>query len=216
MADYIRPVLHSNDGDLFLLGLYRLCRLHGKEYEMISSEMVDVIYPALIKAQSEMGNAVKNCSNPFYKSKYADLNQLIDISKDVLFNNGMALIQSPGGSDTTASVSARIIHSSGQWLEGTITVPLAQNNPQQACAAITYARRSQLAAIFNIAQEDDDGNYASDKVKDDTKEYTDLKNALTDYINAGTFEHPDNVEIVIKAKDITKMKAALAVAKGKK
>jgi hypothetical protein len=136
---------------------------------MLTSEKVDLIFPALIKAQSEMGNAKKTCANPFYKSKYADLSELIDVTKEVLFTNKMAIIQSPEGSGNTASVNCRIIHESGQWIEGTITLPLSKNDPQQAGSAITYARRYQLAALFNIAQEDDDGNDAVDKGKTDTK-----------------------------------------------
>jgi len=132
---------------------------------MQTSENVDKIFPALIKAQSEMGNAKKNCTNPFYKSKYADLAEMIDVTKEVLFANKMAIIQSPEGTGNTASINCRIIHESGQWLEGTITLPLSKNDPQQAGTAITYARRYQLAALFNIAQEDDDGNEGSGKTE---------------------------------------------------
>jgi len=128
---------------------------------MLTSEKVDLIFPALIKAQSEMTNAKKTCDNQFYKSKYADLAEMIEVTKPVLFTNGMAIIQSPEGSGNTASVNCRIIHTSGQWIEGTITLPLLKSDPQQAGSAITYARRYQLAALFNIAQEDDDGNTAS-------------------------------------------------------
>lgn len=183
---------------------------------MISSVEVDKIYPALIKAQSEMGKAKKSSNNTFFKSKYADLAEIIEVSKDILFKNEMAIIQSPGGSESTASVTCRIIHASGQWLEGTITLPLAQNNPQQAGSAITYARRYQLAALMNMAQEDDDGNSASEKPPVETTEFISVKNALIDYINAGYFDHPENVEKVIADKNLPQMRAALAVAKGKK
>jgi hypothetical protein len=142
---------------------------------MLTSEKVDLIFPALIKAQSEMGNAKKTCANPFYKSKYADLSELIDVTKEVLFTNKMAIIQSPEGSGNTASVNCRIIHESGQWIEGTITLPLSKNDPQQAGSAITYARRYQLAALFNIAQEDDDGNGSSGKLYDTKKPDTILE-----------------------------------------
>lgn len=180
---------------------------------MTTSEQVDKIFPALIKAQSEMGKAKKDCNNPFYKSKYADLNQLIELTKEILFSNKMAIIQSPEGSGNTASINCRIIHESGQWMEGTITLPLAKNDPQQAGSAITYARRYQLAALFNIAQEDDDGNNASGK--NDDAEYDKLKSALIDHINAGNFEHPENVEKVIAEKNIAMMKKALDTAKAK-
>lgn len=177
---------------------------------MTTSEKVDVIFPALIKAQSEMGNAKKSCDNPFYKSKYADLSELIDVTKKVLFSNKMAIIQSPEGTGNTASINCRIIHESGQWVEGTITLPLAKCDPQAAGSAITYGRRYQLAALFNIAQEDDDAN---DTLPPD--EFTVLKDALEKKIQTGAFTHPENVRTVIKMRDINQMKKALELTKEK-
>lgn len=177
---------------------------------MKTSEQVDKIYPALIKAQSEMGIAQKSCANPFFKSKYADLSELINVTKQVLLDNKMALIQSPEGTETTASVNCRIIHESGQWLEGTITLPITKRDPQQAGSAITYARRYQLAAMFNIAQEDDDGNCANGN------EYNALKKQLETLLSNNSFSHPENVRKVISAKDIAMMKKALASVQGDK
>ena len=181
---------------------------------MVTSEQVDKIFPALIKAQSEMGKAKKTSNNPFFKSKYADLSEIIDVTKDVLTANGLGIIQSPGGNGAQITVTARIIHISGQWVEDTLTLNATKNDPQQAGSAITYGRRYQLAALFNIAQEDDDGNGASGKTGD--VEYERIKNALIDHINAGNFTHPENVEKVIKARDLAQMKVALESAKGKK
>lgn len=179
---------------------------------MITSEQVDKIFPALIKAQSEMGNAKKSSANPFFKSKYADLSEIIEVSKDVLSSNGIGIIQSPGGNGNNVTVTARVIHSSGQWIEDTISLPLTQNTPQAAGSAITYGRRYQLAALMNMAQEDDDGNTASEKPD---PEFIKIKNALVDYLNAGVFDHPENVEKAIADKNLDNMKKALAFAKGK-
>jgi hypothetical protein len=188
---------------------------------MVTSEQVDKIFQALVKAQSEMGKAKKVNDNPFFKSKYADLSELIDVSKDVLTSNGLAVIQSPGASGQAVTVTTRIIHSSGQWIEDAITLQAIKTDPQAIGSAITYARRYQLAAILNIAQEDDDGNSASDRhgtnpePKKDTPEIVALKQALIDYLNAGVFEYPENVEAVIAKNDIAGMKKALQVAKSK-
>lgn len=133
---------------------------------MNTSEQVDKIFPALIKAQSEMGNAKKGTVNPFFKSKYADLAEIIEVSKSVLTENGLGVIQSPGGNGNTVTVTCRIIHVSGQWIEDVITLNAIKNDPQAIGSAITYGRRYQLAALFNIAQEDDDGNSASDGNRD--------------------------------------------------
>jgi hypothetical protein len=130
---------------------------------MTTSEQVDKIFQALVKAQSEMGKAKKVNDNHFFKSKYADLSELIEVSKDVLTSNGLAVIQSPGASGQAVTVTTRIIHSSGQWIEDAIALQAIKTDPQAIGSAITYARRYQLAALLNIAQEDDDGNSASDR-----------------------------------------------------
>ena len=96
---------------------------------MITSEQVDKIFPALIKAQSEMGKAKKTSNNPFFKSKYADLAEIIDVTKDVLTANGLGIIQSPGGNGSQITVTARIIHISGQWIEDTLTLNATKNDP---------------------------------------------------------------------------------------
>ena len=179
---------------------------------MTTSENVDKIFPALIKAQSEMGKAKKTSNNPFFKSKYADLSEMIDVTKESLTANGMAVIQSPGGNGSQISVTARIIHESGQWIEDTLTLNATKNDPQQAGSAITYARRYQLAALFNIAQEDDDGNGSSG---DEDAEYIDLKKQLEKHIKAGNFDHPENVEKVISERNVSLMRKALESAKSK-
>jgi hypothetical protein len=130
---------------------------------MVTTEQVDKIFPALIKAQSEMGNAKKTSDNPYFKSKYADLSEIIEVSKSVLTDNGLGVIQSPGGTGNTVTITCRIIHTSGQWIEDAIAMNVTKTDPQSIGSAITYGRRYQLAALFNIAQEDDDGNGASGK-----------------------------------------------------
>ena len=128
---------------------------------MTTSESVDKIFPAFIKAQAEIGNPKKTKENTFFKAKYAELSDIIDMSKQVLHENGLCLIQSPEGNGQSITVTGRIIHTSGQWIEGAISLTPIKNDPQQAGSAITYARRYQISAMLNIAQEDDDGNASS-------------------------------------------------------
>lgn len=190
---------------------------------MTTSEQVDKIFPALIKAQSEMGNAKKTSANPFFKSKYADLAEIIEVSKIVLTENGLGIIQSPIGNGNNIGVTARIIHESGQWIEDTITITPTKNDPQQAGSAITYARRYQLAALFNIAQEDDDGNSATYEeshtkqlnVKNELEEKTVI---LEQYIKSGIVSgentakarkaiNDKNIENIIKWNEWAKKQA---------
>mgnify|MGYP001249934350 CR=1 FL=1 len=119
---------------------------------------------AMAAAQAEMGNATKSCDNPFFKSKYADLAEVLDTVKAALNKHGIAVVQLPGMSGQGwAEVTTMLTHSSGQYLGSTLRIPVSKNDPQGAGSAITYARRYALAAICGIAQEDDDGNTASGK-----------------------------------------------------
>jgi len=188
---------------------------------MTTSESVDKIFPAFIKAQAEIGNPKKTKENTFFKAKYAELSDIIDMSKQVLLENGLCLIQSPEGNGQSITVTGRIIHTSGQWIEGAISLTPIKNDPQQAGSAITYARRYQISAMLNIAQEDDDGNKASGKtqegkeISDAVKEAISLTSDINKYLAEGLFDHPTNVNAVVKAGDIEKMRSAHAVGKAK-
>jgi len=188
---------------------------------MTTSESVDKIFPAFIKAQAEIGNPKKTKENTFFKAKYAELSDIIDMSKQVLHENGLCLIQSPEGNGQSITVIGRIIHTSGQWIEGAISLTPIKNDPQQAGSAITYARRYQISAMLNIAQEDDDGNKASGKtqegkeISDAVKEAISLTSDINKYLAEGLFDHPTNVNAVVKAGDIEKMRSAHAVGKAK-
>ncbi len=54
-----------------------------------------------------------------------------------------------------------LMHESGEWIAGTITMQASKDNPQAVGSALTYARRYSLMAIVGIASEDDDGTSAS-------------------------------------------------------
>lgn len=130
---------------------------------MISSNEIDKLAPALVAFQEEVGNPKKTADNPFYKSKYADLDGIINTIRPTLAAHGLCVIQSPEGEGNTAKVTTRIIHSSGQWIEGTLSLTAVKGDPQGMGSAITYARRYSLAGICGLAQDDDDGNTASGK-----------------------------------------------------
>ena len=113
---------------------------------------------AFAVAQSEMENAVRDISG--YNYKYADLAQILKIVRPVLSKYGLSVIQTPSVADGQVSVTTRIMHSSGEWIEEALCMPLEPTtNGSQAQAVgtvITYARRYALAAMCGIAQEDND------------------------------------------------------------
>ena len=117
------------------------------------------IYSAFVKAQKEFGVLLKDTTNPFYKSKYADLNACVNTVLTALNNNGIGLVQTCHESDSGVIVETLFIHESGEQLScGKLHVPAIKQDPQQYGSALTYARRYSLMAACGIAPEDDDGN----------------------------------------------------------
>lgn len=138
---------------------------------MERSESLKNLFEAMAKAQHKIGVVAKSEVNPFYKSKYSDLNAIIEASRDVLNDHGLSLIQFPGecvdgdildgGKQKNGSVKliSMLCHSSGEFISYDFNMPIPYNaDAQKVGAAITYARRYAFCSIFKISQEDDDGN----------------------------------------------------------
>lgn len=122
------------------------------------------IAPALVKAKQKFAPALKDKTNPAFRSKYADLGACIEAVDDALLSNGIALIQRTFEDATGVTVETVFLHESGQELAcGKLHVPASKQDPQGYGSALTYARRYSLMAACGIAPEDDDGNAASRK-----------------------------------------------------
>jgi hypothetical protein len=127
------------------------------------------IATAFVKAQRDFAPALKTSTNPHFKSKYADLAACVEAVIDALNTNGIAMIQRTHDDETGVTVETVFIHESGETIEsGRLHVPAAKNEPQGYGSALTYARRYSLMAACGIAPEDDDGNSASRKPKNQT------------------------------------------------
>ncbi len=127
---------------------------------MKQSESISALAAALVKAQAEMGGAVKDSANPFFKSKYADLTSVVKAVKEPFANHGLAYTQFPICSDAGVGVVTRLIHESGEWLECDFIMPMVKNDPQSAGSTITYARRYALQSMAGIPAADDDAEAA--------------------------------------------------------
>jgi len=117
---------------------------------------------AFVAAYGKLPNPKKNAANPAFKSKYANLEELLSVTRPVLAALGLALVQEPVSDGDRIGVHTRLLHEGGDVLDfGSYTVPLVKHDAQGAGSAITYTRRYAIAAIFGLAQEDDDGNAAA-------------------------------------------------------
>ncbi len=127
---------------------------------MKSSESINELASALCNAQGQMGGAVKDSANPFFKSSYADLTSVIKAVKQPFADNGLSYTQFPVTDENGMGVCTRLMHVSGQWLEGQFTLPVVKRDPQAASSSLTYARRVSLSSIAGIPTADDDAESA--------------------------------------------------------
>jgi len=128
------------------------------------------IAKSLIAAQMEMGNAIKDAKNPFFKSSYADLNSIREACMPALNKHGIAVLQPTVQVDGKNYVKTLLLHESGESIESLTEIIFNKPNDAQAQGSgITYARRYGLQSLVNVGAEDDYGNKAVEKPKQKEK-----------------------------------------------
>jgi hypothetical protein len=130
-------------------------------------EMSNNLAKALAAAQSEMKNAPLNRTNPHFKSKYADLAAIRDATVPVLAKHGLSIVQYTKMCDGTLMLHTRLLHESGEFLEGEYPLPAAYDKPQVMGSAYTYAKRYSWSAMLGVSAEDDDDGNAGQGAKPD-------------------------------------------------
>lgn len=130
------------------------------------------IAKSLAKFHDLMGNVAKDANNPFFKSKYAPLESILPAIKVPLKEAGLVFTQittslcGPMGDNSIPALLTKLIDTeSGEFIEGTVPLILAKQDPQGVGSAITYMRRYALVSMLGLnCDEDDDGNAGSNKV----------------------------------------------------
>lgn len=194
------------------------------------SAEIDKLAGALAKAQGKITGALKDSSNPFFKSKYADLASCWDACREALSENELAVMQpTMKGNpvtikwDTTDQetgevknysvesheliIRTMLVHSSGQWVRSDLPLVPRDVTPQGIGTAISYGRRYALCAMVGVAQVDDDGNAASGR-DDRTQKQRDTHSPKPDTSAVSTKVANDYCKRVIEA--INQGKARLA------
>jgi len=131
---------------------------------MNRSDSVASLLKAFVSAQGSMQVAIKDSTNPHFKSRYADLGAVWAACRDVLSNNGLAVIQYPCDAENNRlGMTTMLVHTSGEFMAfPPFSTALAKNDPQGVGSAITYLKRYALCAALGIvADDDDDANAAS-------------------------------------------------------
>ena len=128
------------------------------------------IYKQLFEAKKEIGKISKDSKNPFFKSKYFDINSLLEHVEPILQKHNLLLLQPiEEGKVTTVIVDIE----TGEKVKSEITLPQL-NDPQKLGSCVSYYRRYTAQSLICLQSTDDDANLASKKapVK---KDYTDCK-----------------------------------------
>lgn len=145
-----------------------------------SDKGIGTLVGALAKARLEFGPVIKSKTNPFYKSKYADLTELINAVDEPLSKNGLVIIQAASSDlgEQDVTVATLLAHESGEWIKALTRGPGDQKSKdketqkvsskfdiQTEGASVTYLRRISTKAILFLPEEDDDGNSLVEKPK---------------------------------------------------
>ena len=97
-----------------------------------------------------MSGAKKGAANPFFKSKYADMNSVVDAVRVPFSNHGLSYSQFPIYQDGLVGVETILMHESGEFISSELVLPITKKDAQAAGSAITYARRYALQSIAGI------------------------------------------------------------------
>lgn len=120
------------------------------------------IHMALAAAQAEMGGVKKGSVNPAFKSKYADLADVVQAVAGPLNSQGVAFYHVPATVDGSHVMRTVLAHgASGTTIECDVPLIVTKNDMQGYKSATTYAKRIGLESLTGIAPEDDDGNAAA-------------------------------------------------------
>ena len=122
--------------------------------------MENSIYKKLYKVQKEIGAISKDSTNPFYKSKYFDINSLIKQLTPILEKHNLLLLQPIENGEQYSRI---IDIDSSDSVESSLSLP-TDLDTQKIGGAITYYRRYTLVALLGLQAEDDDGNTATGKL----------------------------------------------------
>lgn len=132
----------------------------------LQSDQINELMGALAKAQGVMKAAIKDSTNPHFKSRYADLASVWDACREALSVNGLAVIQTMDVINEKQALITTLGHTSGQWMKSIMLLPIQRPGPQELGSCLSYCRRYSLASMVGVFQDDDDGERAQVSYRD--------------------------------------------------
>jgi len=117
---------------------------------------------ALCAAQANMGKVTKGATNPAFKSKYADLADVVSVAIPALSEQGIAMYHTMMRDEHGPIMRTVLAHGmSNTSIYCDVPLIINKNDMQGMKSATTYAKRIGLESLTGIAPEDDDGNAAA-------------------------------------------------------
>lgn len=166
---------------------------------------------ALLIFNTKVENIKKDAENPFFKSNYASLSNILDAIKMPLIESGLTFMQFPTGSNGLRTI---LIHAeSGESIEDTYEMRPTKDDPQGRGSTITYQRRYALASILGLnIDDDDDGNEGS---KPENKATPKPASQLPDkpWLNPNTTEWNEAIKALKSGRTIEDAKKKYSISK---
>lgn len=128
------------------------------------SESIQNLSKAMAEFQKSIKQPLKDANNPFFKSQYVPLENVVEAITETGSSLGISFMQFASSDETgSIEVATLVMHSTGEYIEfPPVRMKPESNKPQAVGSAITYAKRYALSAIFGITSDkDDDGNEAT-------------------------------------------------------
>ena len=182
---------------------------------MNKSESISELSKALAKFQENVKQPLKDKNNPFFKSKYVPLENVVEAITQEAPKHGLSFVQWALNDESgRVGVATMLMHESGEWIEfDSVHMKADKETAQGAGALITYLKRYALSAVFGItSDQDDDGNGASGNkaVKSATQaEGGNLKKEIIAFSNLmkeqGKDVTPEQVNTTLGITDFTQL-----------
>jgi len=171
---------------------------------LFESNEIKELSEALSKAQAEMPIAEKNSSNPFFKSKYADFQTIVESSRPCLTKYGLSVSQQIVQNEHEGPyLVTKLRHASGQWIMSQVKITPAKNDIQSISSYVTYLKRMCYSSLVGVVtgEVDDDGEASVASFRAPEPKAVAI---VTDYIDEDQMEHlkseligfPDTEKIV--------------------
>jgi len=175
---------------------------------MQQSNTISELAKALVVFHVKVDTIKKDAKNPFFKSTYASLPNILEGINEPLIESGLSVAQFPTGENGLTSI---LLHESGEFISAEYQMRPVKDDPQGRGSCITYQRRYALASILGLnIDEDDDGNTATyggknpQEAEDNSKPWL---NKGTDIFNKA------KAKLATGETTMAKIKAAFKVSK---